>query len=170
MSMKILTVSDKRTEKEFIKFSHRLYMDDPNYVARFDKDIREAFDPKTNIHFKNGDAIRWILTDDKGNTIGRIAAFFEKHKAEADYVNSGGCGFFECINSQEAANFLFDKAAEWLRKQGFEAMIGPINFGENDSHWGCLVHGFMQQGYGMVLLTSPSMILAVPESSVKSVF
>ncbi len=147
--MKILTVSDKRAEKEFIKFAHHLYKDDPNYVARFDKDIKEAFNPKTNVHFKDGDAKRWILTDGKGKTIGRIAAFYEKHKADADYVNSGGCGFFECIDSQEAANILFDTSAEWLKEQGFEAMIGPINFGENESNWGCLVHGFMQQGYGM---------------------
>ena len=28
-------------------------------------------------------------------------------------------------------------------------MDGPINFGENDSYWGLLVEGFMQQSYGM---------------------
>ena len=147
--MKIVQVRDKKLEKEFIKFPHKLYKDDPNYVAPFDKDIRAAFDPKQNIHYKQGDAIRWLLHNDSGECIGRIAAFYEKHKAEADYVNSGGCGFFECINSQEAANLLLDKAADWLKEKGFEAMIGPINFGENESNWGCLVHGFMQQGFGM---------------------
>lgn len=147
--MKIFTVTDKKAEKEFIRFSHRHYKDDPNYVAPFDNDLKKAFNPAENIHYKKGDAIRWLLKDDEGKTIGRIAAFYEKNKAEADYVNSGGCGFFDCINSQEAANTLFDAAAEWLKEKGFEAMIGPINFGENDSNWGCLVHGFMQQGYGM---------------------
>lgn len=28
-------------------------------------------------------------------------------------------------------------------------MTGPINFGENDTNWGCLVHGFMPQAVGM---------------------
>ncbi len=147
--MKILLVSNKRTEQEFIKFPHRLYKDDPNYVAPFNKDVKAAFNSKTNVHFGQGDAIRWILKNDSGKTIGRIAAFYEKNKAAADYVNSGGCGFFECINSQEAANLLLDTAANWLKEQGFEAMIGPINFGENESNWGCLVYGFVQQGYGM---------------------
>lgn len=147
--MKIIQVSDRKLEKAFIKFPQRHYKDDTNYVAPFDKDIRAAFDPKQNIHFSQGDAIRWLLYNDSGKCIGRIAAFYEKHKAEADYVNSGGCGFFDCINSQEAANLLLDKAAEWLKGKGFEAMIGPINFGENESNWGCLVHGFMQQGFGM---------------------
>lgn len=147
--MKIIAVTDKKGEKEFISFAHRHYKDDPNYVAPFDKDIKKAFDPQKNVHYKNGDANRWLLKDDQGKTIGRIAAFYEKNKADADYVNSGGCGFFECINKQEAANTLFDTATEWLKGKGFEAMIGPINFGENESNWGCLVHGFMQQGYGM---------------------
>jgi hypothetical protein len=30
-----------------------------------------------------------------------------------------------------------------------EAMDGPINFGENDTNWGLLVEGFIQQGFGM---------------------
>lgn len=147
--MKIVLVTDKGTEKEFIKFPHRLYKGDSNYVAPFDTDVKKAFNPQSNVHFKQGDAIRWLLKDDSGKTIGRIAAFYEKNKAEADYVNSGACGFFDCINHQEAANLLFDTAAKWLKERGFEAMIGPVNFGENESNWGCLVHGFMQQGYGM---------------------
>lgn len=147
--MKIVQVDHKKLEKEFIVFPYKLYKDDQNYVAPFEKDVRAAFDPKQNVHFSQGDAMRWVLYNDSGECIGRIAAFYEKHKAEADYVNSGGCGFFECINSQEAANMLFDTASAWLKERGFEAMIGPINFGENESNWGCLVHGFVQQGFGM---------------------
>ncbi|MFC2090855.1 GNAT family N-acetyltransferase [Bacteroidota bacterium] len=147
--MKIQIVNDRKTEKAFIGFPKRIYKNDPNYVAPFDKDIKAAFDPKQNIHFNNGNAARWLLYDSNEKVIGRIAAFYEKNKAEADYVRSGGCGFFECIDNQEAANKLFDTAAEWLKKEGFEAITGPINFGENESNWGCLVYGFEPQGYGM---------------------
>lgn len=147
--MKIKTVHDRKTEREFIGFPRKLYRNDPNHVMPFDRDIRAAFDPEKNVHFENGDARRWILQSDDGKVIGRIAAFYEADKAEADYARNGGCGFFECINSQEAANMLFDAAAEWLREKGFQAMTGPVNFGENESNWGCLVHGFEPQGYGM---------------------
>jgi hypothetical protein len=147
--MEIKIVNDKKTGKAFLDLPRRLYKDDPNYVIPFDKDIEAAFDPQKNVHFQQGDACRWILLNDTGKVIGRIAAFYEKAKAEADYAHSGGCGFFECINSQEAANTLFDAAAEWLRGKGMEAMTGPVNFGENESNWGCLVHGFEPQGYGM---------------------
>jgi hypothetical protein len=47
------------------------------------------------------------------------------------------------------AHLLFDTAKEWLMEQGYEAMDGPINFGENDSNWGCLVQGFLPPVLGM---------------------
>ncbi len=147
--MKIQTVGDNKSEKAFLNLPRKLYKNDPNHVMPFDRDIKAAFNPEQNVHFKNGDARRWILLNDSGKVIGRIAAFYEKNKADADYVKSGGCGFFECINSLEAASTLFDVAAGWLSEQGFEAMTGPINFGENESNWGCLVKGFEPQGYGM---------------------
>ncbi len=62
---------------------------------------------------------------------------------------TGGCGFFECIDNQQAADLLFDTAKNWLKQQGMEAMDGPINFGENDMWWGLLVEGFSRPYYGM---------------------
>ncbi|MCF8224400.1 MAG: hypothetical protein K9J30_00825 [Bacteroidales bacterium] len=147
--MKINTVDDKKSEREFLDLPRKLYKNDPKHVMPFDNEIKAAFDPIRNVHFQNGDACRWILINDSGNIIGRIAAFYEKDKARADYVKSGGCGFFECINSKDAANLLFDAAAGWLKDKGLEAMTGPVNFGESESNWGCLVHGFEPQGYGM---------------------
>ena len=147
--MQLYPVQDRSTEKAFTDFPRMLYRNDPHFVMPFDKDIKAAFDPRRNVHFKQGDAMRWILKNSQGKIIGRIAAFYDSKKAEADYVKSGGCGFFECINSQEAANMLFDAAKEWLTRHGFKAMTGPINFGENDNNWGCLVEGFTHPGYGM---------------------
>ena len=54
----------------------------------------------------------------------------------------GGCGFFECIDDEKAAKMLFDTAKNWLEKNGYNSMDGPINFGERDKWWGCLVEGF----------------------------
>lgn len=147
--MKIIPVIDRKTEKAFINFPRRLYRNDPNYVVPFDNDLKKAFDKNQNSYFNHGDTRRWIAMDDHGNTAGRIAAFYDTAKDETDYVKSGGCGFFECINDQQAAVLLFDAAREWLKKNGYEAMTGPINFGANDTNWGCLVHGFVPQAIGM---------------------
>ncbi len=147
--MQIVPVDNKKTEKHFLDFPRKLYRNDPNYVVQFDSEIKSAFDQRINPYFKHGDAVRWIAVNDQGETVGRIAAFYNTHKDKADYVRDGGCGFFECIENQEVADLLFDTAKMWLQKNGYESMTGPINFGENDTNWGCLVQGFVPPGLGM---------------------
>jgi hypothetical protein len=147
--MQVIPVSNKKTVKEFLDFPRKLYRDDPNYVVPFDQEIKKAFDRKVNPYFKHGDATRWIVRNEKDQVVGRIAAFYDEVKDNSDYVRSGGCGFFECIEDRQVAFLLFDTARDWLKQHGYEAMTGPINFGENDTNWGCLVHGFMPQAIGM---------------------
>lgn len=123
----------------------------PNYIQCLDNEINDVFDVAKNKHLKNGEAIRWILKNDAGNLIGRIAAFTNKK-----YINKGtdftvgGIGFFDCINDQQAANVLFDAAKNWLASKGAEAMDGPINIGDRDKWWGLMVEGFEKEPiYGM---------------------
>lgn len=147
--MNIAPVHSRKEEKAFLDFPRKLYRNDPFHVVQFDSEIKNAFNPKINPYFKHGDAFRWIVLNDRGETVGRIAAFYDTYKDEADYVRSGGCGFFESIDDKKVAFLLFDTARDWLQKHGYEAMTGPINFGENDTNWGCLVQGFLPQGLGM---------------------
>ena len=149
--MKILIVNNKQTKREFLDFPKRLYKDDENWTCVLDVEIENIFNPESNGLFNGGDAERWILVDDNGDTIGRIAAFYNDKKANNPHHGqpTGGVGFFECVNNQKAADILFDISKEWLQSKGMEAMDGPINFGENYVHWGLLVEGFMHQAYGM---------------------
>lgn len=147
--MQLFLVNSKRTKKLFHKVPHLIYKSDSNWVCPPEPMVEKVFRPDKNPSFKNGDAIRWVLLNTDGNPIGRIAAFYNKDKAYVFDQPTGGCGFFECINNQKAANLLFDAAREWLRNHGMEAMDGPINFGENYMNWGLLVDGFMPQGFGM---------------------
>ena len=100
------------------------------------------FDPKKNELLSDGEAIRWIARDKKGEVVGRIAAFYDREHAFLEEQPTGGCGFFEAINDQELADQLFDAARMWLSSRGMEAMDGPINFGPRDSWWGLLVSGY----------------------------
>ncbi|RLD57698.1 MAG: GNAT family N-acetyltransferase [Bacteroidetes bacterium] len=147
--MRILGVHNRKEEKAFLDFPRKLYRNDTNYVVQFDSEIKKAFDPKINPYFKHGEAVRWIALNNRGETVGRIAAFYNTHTDEADYVRNGGCGFFESIDDQQVAYLLFDTAKAWLQAKGYESMTGPINFGENDTNWGCLVQGFVPQALGM---------------------
>jgi hypothetical protein len=148
--MQIIPVTDNTTAREFILTSVVLLKNDPNWVRPLDKDINEVFDKTKNKAFRFGEIIRWILKDDAGNLIGRIAAFInKKYKNKGDDVPVGGIGFFECINDQDAADLLFDNARHWLIQHGMEAMDGPINFGERDRWWGLITKGFTPPLYCM---------------------
>jgi hypothetical protein len=147
--MQTIEVKTKHDKKKFLDFPKRLYQGDPFWVCQLDSGIESVFNPQMNHTFKHGAAIRWILTDDNDQTIGRIAAFIDRQRSSANRQPTGGIGFFEVIENREAAFSLFNTAREWLSSGGMEAIDGPVNFGENDNNWGLLVEGFMQQGYGM---------------------
>ena len=138
--MNIIEVNSKKDKKDFIKIACSIYKNEKNWIRPLDKDINSVFDPKTNKAFRKGDVKRWILKNNN-ETIGRIAAFYSS-KNDKEKLKVGGCGFFECIDDEEAAKMLFDTAKNWLEKNGYNSMDGPINFGERDKWWGCLVEGF----------------------------
>jgi len=147
--MNIIEVVTDGHKQSFLDLARILYKNDPNFACPLDGEINGIFDPKENSFYKHGEAIRWVLTNEAGELIGRIAAFINTNKAYTFDQPTGGCGFFECVDDRDAAYLLFDTAKNWLKEKGMEAMDGPINFGENDNHWGLLVEGFTPQGYGM---------------------
>lgn len=147
--MKLIEVTHPSLENRFLELSRQLYAGEHSYIQPLDKDIRLVFDPEKNKRFKDGEAIRWILEDDQGLLIGRVAAFTSKSMARAHDQPTGGMGFFECIDKQDAADILFDAAKEWLQERGMEAMDGPINFGDRNNWWGLLVDGFYEPNYQM---------------------
>jgi len=147
--MIITEVADKTTRKAFLDTARVIYKNDENWVCPLDIDIEAVFDPAKNNFHQFGSCVRWILKNDEGALIGRIAAFINTKKAYNYEQPTGGIGFFECIDDEKAAFLLFDTAKAWLQQNGMQAMDGPINFGENDTFWGLLVEGFKPPSYGM---------------------
>jgi len=140
--MQLVEVTNSNLAKEFLLVNVELNRNNPAYIRPLDKDINEVFDPKKNKTFRSGEVIRWILKDDEGKFLGRIAAFTnKKYKNKGDDVPVGGIGFFDSINDQSAADMLFNVAKHWLMQKGMQAMDGPINFGERDRWWGLVVKG-----------------------------
>ena len=146
--MKLIEVTTPAHQLEFIEMALWLYRNEKNWIRPIDQDIEGLFHAETNKLFRNGaKAKRWLLQDESGKTIGRIAAFVNPKMKEKQ--PTGGVGFFECIENQGAAFLLFDHAKAWLQSEGMEAMDGPINFGERDKWWGLLVDGFSEPNYNM---------------------
>lgn len=148
--MELIKVENKQTARQFIEVHVGLNKSNPQWVRPLDKDINAIFDPEKNKTFRHGECVRWLLRNDQGEWIGRIAAFVNrKYRNKGDEQPTGGIGFFDCINDPAAANLLFDTAKQWLQERGMEAMDGPINFGERDRWWGLLVEGFHEPLYCM---------------------
>lgn len=146
--MQHIEVKDKHTIREFLNFPKYLYRDDPNWVCPLDNSIEAVFNPKQNVFFTHGQAIRWIFKNE-GKIVGRAAAFINTNKANNFQQPTGGMGFFECMEDKNAAFYIFDTCKDWLKERGMEAMDGPINFGENDNFWGLLVEGYTPPSFGM---------------------
>lgn len=139
-------VKSAADEKVWLHVDRPIYKSNPMWVCPLDNDIRNVFNPKVNKKFENGEAIRWTAFDTAtGEAVGRIAAFYDTNASDDYDQPTGGCGFFECIDSQEVANLMFDACREWLASKGMEAMDGPINFGSRDAWWGLLVDGYQYQ-------------------------
>jgi len=99
----VVVVNSPSLANEFIQFPHIFYRNDPQWISPLDNDIKAIFDPSRNTFFSNGVCTRWLLKDEGGKTIGRIAAFINYEKANISNPPAGGVGFFECPDDQEAA-------------------------------------------------------------------
>lgn len=150
--MKIVEVgTDPFLRSEFLQLPVRIYRNNPYWIRPLDKDIENIFDSNKNKFFKDGECCRWLVVDNSDQTVGRVAAFIDRKTVnKGNDQPTGGMGFFECANDAKVAQLLFDTCREWLSQRGMEAMDGPINFGERDSHWGLLVDGYDKEPtYGM---------------------
>jgi len=140
-------VLNNHQKKEFLEFPARLYKNDKSYIRPLDKDIEHVFDIHKNKFFGHGECKRYLFSNEDGETVGKVAVFVNHTYLEKQ--PTGGIGFFDCINDQETADFIFDHCKKWLQERGMEAMDGSINFGERDKFWGVLIEGFSEPLYGM---------------------
>ncbi len=147
MNLKPRKVDDAASRREFLEFPVRLYAQDKNYIRPLDKDIEAVFDPAKNKLFKSGECERFLFQNSNNETVGKVAVFTNK-KYKNDQP-TGGIGFFDVINDQQTADFIFDHCKNWLQERGMEAMDGSINFGERDKFWGIVTEGFDEPLYGM---------------------
>lgn len=139
----LIEVADEATERAFIELPVKLYRGNPYWVRPLDNDIRNVFNREKNPCFREGgECVRWLLRNEGGECVGRVAAFINRKTYQLDKYTVGQMGFFECIDDQKAAFTLFDQCRTWLESRGMEAMEGPVNFGERIEWWGLLAEGY----------------------------
>lgn len=104
--MLIREVKNRKDQQDFLKVNVVLFKGDSNYIRPLDKDVEEVFDPARNKAFRFGEAIRWVLEDQQGNLIGRIAAFVnKKYRTKGDRFPVGGVGFLTVLKTSRPLIF-----------------------------------------------------------------
>lgn len=146
-------ISGSKDLKNFIDFPHDLYKNDPNYVPELFIAQRDLLTPGKN-PFHNHSKVQLFLAYDDGKIIGRIAAILNRNHNEFNHANDGFFGFFDCINDAETASLLTGAVTSWLREQGVETCIGPVNFSTNET-CGLLIQGFELPPMAMMPYNSP---------------
>lgn len=145
---KVIAVGDKKELKAFIDFPHDLYKNDPYYVPELFIAQRDMLTPSKH-PFHEHSKVQLFLLYDNQQVIGRIAAIRNNNHNALHQRLDGFFGFFECINDQAAADQLLGEAEKWLKEQGLQSMIGPVNFSTNET-CGLLIEGF--NGSPMVMM------------------
>ena len=144
----IIAVNGTKELKAFIDFPHTLYKDDLNYVPELFIAQRDMLTPGKHPFHEHSKVQLFLAYEDK-IVIGRIAAIRNNNHNALHDSNDGFFGFFECINDQETANLLFGTVEKWLKDQGLNTMIGPVNFSTNET-CALLIEGF--DGSPMVMM------------------
>lgn len=141
MAFEIVEVKSRKHLRGFIDLPYDLYVDDPNWVPLLKVLTRRTVRGRDNALFSNGVHSAYILKDGK-KTIGRvIVGIDEKANREKDFKR-GYITLFECINNQEAAFALFDKAVDWLKERDMEFIEGPVSPTNGDDYRALLLDGY----------------------------
>jgi hypothetical protein len=142
--MKRSGVSVEEIEKDqdllsFIRFPWQIYQNDRYWVPPLIKDQLAKFSP--DHPFRSHSKMNFFLAKKDGKIQGRIAGIIDYHHVEYHQEKTGFFGFFESIPEAEVAGALFSEVRDWLKKNGMEKMIGPMNPSTNDE-CSLLIDGF----------------------------
>jgi hypothetical protein len=135
--------------KHFITFAWEIYKNDPYWVPPLISERMAFYDKKKNPFFEHSDAAMFTAKRD-GKIVGTIVAVWNNRHNEFHNEKMGFFGGFECVNDQDVANALFDKAKAWVTQRGATALRGPVTLSMNEEV-GLLIDGF--DGEPQVLMT-----------------
>jgi GNAT superfamily N-acetyltransferase len=143
-----------KDRRRFFDFPYRHYRDAPYWVPPLRADQKKALDPKKNPFFDHGRVELFLAEDEKGTTVGRIAAIINGSHLEKYGDGVGYFGFFETIEDYGVAEALLDAACGWLKENGLTGVRGPTNPTINDTA-GLLVEGFDRRPFILMPYNPP---------------
>ena len=140
--MQVKVVESRAERSVFVNLPWSLYSNDSLWVPPLKASVRQVLDSGKHPFYQEGGAeVELFLAWEGDRPVGRIAAIVNHEFNRFHVSNEVHFGFFECIDSVQAARALFEAVENWTRKRGSEAVSGPFNPSTN-YECGLLVDGF----------------------------
>lgn len=160
----LLKQTPSKVWSKFILFpwTSQIYKNNHYWVPPLISEDKKLFNPAVYPFHKNGEVTLFLLYQDN-KPVGRIAAIINHNHNKFHNEKTGFFGFFESINSPEAARYLLDTASQHLKEKGMERIRGPMNFSTNDT-CGLLVDGFDSSPLFMMPYNPPYYIDLIEQS------
>jgi GNAT superfamily N-acetyltransferase len=140
VSVGVQPVASRRDLKEFIDLPYRLHSSSGVWVPPLKLERRLFLNRRLNAYFSHGDAQLFLARRDS-RVVGRISAQYDDAFNEFHDNRWGMFGFLELEDDPEILPALLDAASGWLREQGRDYAIGPMDFTMNDES-GVMIEGF----------------------------
>lgn len=141
MHVRNIARSDKRSLSQFVDYAGTVYRDNPYWVTPLRREIFRKLDLRNNPFYENGKASIFAVYDESNRMTGRAVAILNPQHRKIHGDAAGFFGLFECDQDPEVARILLSAVEDYLRGEGCDGVIGPVNLSTNDES------GFLLEGY-----------------------
>ncbi len=139
LGLKIIHVRTKKEFKEFVYLPLKIYKNDPVWVPPLWAEEYSEYRKGKNAVLAHSDyQLFLVLRDNK--TVGRVIVYIDHNFNTFYQSKTGFFGAFECVDDSSAGRALLEKAEEWLKAKGMDAIRGPID--PVAEKWGFVVAGY----------------------------
>jgi hypothetical protein len=135
-----LDVARRREVRRFVALPFSLYRDCPQWCPPLRRDVFEALDRRRHPFYRHSEA-ESFLAEEGGRVVGRITVMENRNFNAARGRRDAFFYFFESVDDPRVAAGLIAAAADWARRRGLDALIGPKGLLPSD-YMGILVEGF----------------------------
>jgi hypothetical protein len=149
----IKQVKSSKELKAFVDFPHTLFEHDKNYVPELFIAQKDLLSPGKH-PFHDHSKIQLFLAYEGDKVVGRIAAIHNANYNTFNKTNEGFFGFFDVVDNYTVAEQLLNEAFLWLKGEGFEKILGPVNFSTNET-CGLLIEGYDSPPVMMMTYNKP---------------
>jgi len=137
--IEVLRADTPALRRAFLQLPHRIYAQDPHWVAPLDLELRQRL-WGGNPFFEHAVAQAWVAMRGE-QCVGRISAQYDRLHQQVHGNDVGSFGLIEMVDDADVVSALLQTAADWLRTHHATRMRGPLNLSVNEE-CGLLVEGF----------------------------